>query len=138
MTFTTGGYIVQGHHGTAGANALDCLRDPLAPSPGSLPSAVPPLAPAETTEYRSGLMRASLLSQDRPDFPEAIKRLAQGMAAPTAAHMADVERLARYVLGTPYAANRFHQQRAPKATRVSVNADHAGDKSGRRSTTAWC
>ena len=49
--------------------------------------------------FRSAVMRASFVAQDRPDLPEAVKSLAQQMAKPTASSMADLKLLARFLLG---------------------------------------
>ena len=56
----------------------------------------PPLAASEATAFRSGLVRASFLSQDRPDLAETVKRLTHGMAAPHDGHLVDLKHPATY------------------------------------------
>ena len=92
------------------------------------------LSPKDASRYRSGVMRASFLSQERADIAEAVKRLAQGMAKPRLAHWEMLKRLARYLIQF---ANImvYHQQKIPDYIRISVDSDFAGDEVGRRSTT---
>ena len=80
-------------------------------------------------------MRASFVSQDRADLGEAVKSLAQGMAAPTEANLLDLKKLARYLVGRPYVALRYYQQSRPRVLKLKVDSDHAADKKTRRSTT---
>ena len=47
----------------------------------------PPLGRSETKLFRSCLMRARFLSQDRADLPEAVKCLAQQMSTPSKSSM---------------------------------------------------
>lgn len=47
--------------------------------------------------YRSSVMRAAYLAQDRPDLGHAVKNLARKMVSPTEASMSDLKRLVRYV-----------------------------------------
>ncbi|CAE8638172.1 unnamed protein product, partial [Polarella glacialis] len=94
-----------------------------------------PLSAAQTSAYRSCLMRGSFLSQDRADLGEAVKSLAQGMAQPRECHWRDLKRPGRYLVGKPSVGLEYHQQTMPKYIRVSVDSDHAADKSTRKSTT---
>ena len=93
------------------------------------------LSPKDASRYRSGVMRASFLSQERADIAEAVKRLAQGMAKPRLAHWEMLKRLARYLIQFPNISLVYHQQKMPDYIRISVDSDFAGDKVGRRSTT---
>jgi len=95
----------------------------------------PPLSPSRTTSYRSCVMRASFLGQDRPDIAETVKTLAQGMASPRESHWEDLKRLGRYLLQEPTMALRYDQQTMSKTVRISVDSDHASDRSTRKSTT---
>ena len=61
----------------------------------------PDLNPRDASRYRSGVMRASFLAQERADIAEAVKRMAQGMAKPKLAHCVLLKRLARYVIKDP-------------------------------------
>ena len=95
----------------------------------------PKLVGGEVKVYRSAVMRASFLAQDRADLGEAVKSLAQGMSSPTRAHMADLKILGRYLVGKPHLALVFKQQRMPKELKITVDSDHATDKTTRKSTT---
>ena len=95
----------------------------------------PQVSKEETSLFRSCLMRASFLSQDRADLGEAVKSLAQHMARPTASSMEDLKRLGRYLKGRPSVAIRYDEQDMPHEIRISVDSDHAGDRSTRKSTT---
>ena len=95
----------------------------------------PQLSKEETRLYRSCLMRASFLAQDRADLPEAVKRLAQHMSRPTRTCMEELTHLARYLKGKPSMALVLRQQRMPTQIRVSVDSDFAADRRTCRSTT---
>ena len=93
------------------------------------------LNPKDASRYRSGVMRASFLAQERADIAEAVKRMAQGMAKPKLAHWELLKRLARYLIKYPNVCLVYHQQRMPDFLRIAVDSDFAGSKVGRRSTT---
>ena len=95
----------------------------------------PKLSASETSLYRSCVMRASFLSQDRADLGESVKALAQGMAAPTRAHLQALKRLGRFLLHRPTVAVRFWQQAFCPTITCMVDSDHAADRVTRKSTT---
>ena len=95
----------------------------------------PKLSASETSLYRSCVMRASFLSQDRADLGESVKALAQGMAAPARAHLQALKRLGRYLLHRPTVAVRFWQQAFCSTITCMVDSDHAADRMTRKSTT---
>lgn len=95
----------------------------------------PLLSKAEASLYRSNVMRASFIAQDRADLCEAVKVLARSMSKPTRSSMDELKHLARYLLGKPSVALRFEQQRMPTHILISVDSDHAADRETRRSTT---
>eukprot|EP00972_Heterocapsa_arctica_P054672 8056183-Heterocapsa_arctica.AAC.1 len=49
--------------------------------------------------------------------------------------MEDLKHLARYLKGRPSLAMGYGQQAMPKCIRVSVDSDHAVDRTTRKSTT---
>ena len=51
------------------------------------------------TLYRSLVMRAAYLGQDRPGLPECTKTLARSMQSPKEADLQDLQRLGRYLKG---------------------------------------
>ena len=95
----------------------------------------PELPPQQASQYRSAVMRASFLAQERCDLAETVKRLAQGMSRPRLAHWEMLKRMARYLVFRPNVALVYRQQRMPDHVRVCVDSDYAGCKVGRKSTT---
>ena len=85
--------------------------------------------------YRSLVMRAACLSQDRPDISHAVKNLSRRMVCPNEADLAALKRLARYLRSYPSMSAVFHPQMEPNVVRVQVDSDHAGCAVSRRSTT---
>ena len=85
--------------------------------------------------YRSSVMRAAYLAQDRPDLGHAVKNLARKMVSPTEASMSDLKRLVRYVKKYADFTQVFGQQKEPDQLRIQVDSDHAGCAVTRRSTT---
>lgn len=85
--------------------------------------------------FRSSVMRAAYLSQDRPDLSHAVKNLSRKMVSPTESSLADLKRLGRYLKKYPNFAQVFATQAEPTSTKVQVDSDHAGDAVTRRSTT---
>lgn len=94
-----------------------------------------PLSPVDTSLYRSCVMRASFLSQDRADLGECVKSLAQGMANPKQWHFQALKRLGRYLLYKPVVALRYWQQKHTGRIVCMVDSDHASDRMSRKSTT---
>ena len=92
----------------------------------------PPLA---ASLYRSSVMRAAYLSQDRPDLSHAVKNLSMKILTPTEAAMQDLKRVCRYLLKYPDLCQVFGRQAKPSKVRIQVDSDHAGDAVTRRSTT---
>ena len=92
-----------------------------------LESRSPALPKDQMSIYRSSVMRAAYLAQDRPDLGHAVKNLARKMVAPTEASLTDLKRLGRYLKKYPDFAQVFPQQARPKCVKVQVDADHAGD-----------
>ena len=65
--------------------------------------------------YRSSVMRAAYLAQDRLDLGHAVKNLARKMVSPTdtEASMSDLKRLVRYVKKSADFTQVFGQQKEP-------------------------
>ena len=98
-------------------------------------SGLPPMNPERTTLFRSLVMRAQFLGQDRADIAESVKSLTRKMKSPTEADFKDLKRLGRYLIGKPRVINMFEAQRESKVIRVFCDSDHAGCLLTRRSTT---
>ena len=91
-----------------------------------------PLVMAEqTTLYRSLVMRAQFLAQDRAHLSEAV------MKAPNESDMQDLKRLGRYLAGRPRVVDVYHPQRPTNVIKVHADSDHAGCLLTRRSTTGY-
>ena len=93
------------------------------------------LSPADTSLFRSCVMRASFLSQDRADLGECVKCLAQGMSNPKQWRMQALKRMGRYLLHKPVVALWFWQQQHSSCITCMVDSDHAGVRLSRKSTT---
>ena len=95
----------------------------------------PALPKEQASLYRSCVMRAAYLSQDRLDISHAVKNLARKMVSPTEASLQDLKRLCRYLIKKPDVCQVFARQAKPSKLRIQVDSDHAGDAMTRRSTT---
>jgi hypothetical protein len=95
----------------------------------------PALPKEQQSLYRSAVMRAAYLSQDRPDIGHAVKNLARRMVQPTEASLTDLKRLVRYLIRFPDIGQVFTKQTLPEKLTIQVDADHGGDAVTRRSTT---
>ena len=93
------------------------------------------LAGEPVTNYRSGVMRAAFLSEDRPDLKFATKELAKDMSVPTVQSTERLKHLARYLVGRPRLIQRMRRQRSPEAAVAKSDSDHAGCLKTRRSTS---
>ena len=98
-------------------------------------SGLPPMNAERTTLFRSLVMRAQFLGQDRADIAESVKSLTRKMKSPTEADFKDLKRLGRYLIGKPRVVNMFEAQRDSKVIKVFCDSDHAGCLLTRRSTT---
>ncbi|CAE7358585.1 unnamed protein product [Symbiodinium sp. CCMP2592] len=96
---------------------------------------MPTVAPDRISKYRSLVMRAAFLAQDRPDLSETVKCLARKMQGPTEADFGDLKRVARYLKGTMRLVQRFTPQRFSEVVTVHADSDFAGCLQTRKSTT---
>lgn len=85
--------------------------------------------------FRSLVMRASYVAQDRPDIAECVKCLARRMHEPKELDFANLKRLARYLKRRPRVILRFRQQQLRRVLGVYADSDFAGDLLTRRSTS---
>ena len=95
----------------------------------------PKLSPERATKFRALAARANFLAQDRPDIQYAVKEIARRMSTPSEDDWILIKRLARYLVGAPRAVLNFYWQQMPKEVDVFVDADWAGCKHTRRSTS---
>ena len=96
-----------------------------------------PLLPKEAaSEFRSAVMRAAYLLQDRPDIGHAAKNFARRLVQLTEASLTDLKRrLIRYLIRYPDFAQLFKAQKTPERLVIQVDSNHAGDTVTRKSTT---
>ena len=110
---------------------------------------------SEVFLYRSNVMRASYLSQDRPDIQETVRLLASSMSQPRQGDLAELKRLARFLKGRPTAFLKFpvlwdqgsegkvfkgqnpFTESPGNSLHIFSDADWAGDPTTRRSATGF-
>ena len=96
------------------------------------------LCDKETTSYRAFVARCNYLSPDRPDIAFAVKELAKAMSKPTRGDMQRFKRLARYLKGKPRLLLNFNWQPMQSIVITYSDADWAGCRDARKSTTGGC
>ena len=84
------------------------------------------LSAEDTTLYRSLIMRAVYLAQDRADIGDACKDLCRHMKAPNEAHMRRLKRLGRFLKAKPRVVTQYGAQEDKHLVSVLVDSDHAG------------
>ena len=94
-----------------------------------------PLNETEATSYRRAAATLNYLAQDRPDIAYAVKECARGMSRPTASDSVRLKRVLRYLRLHPVRAQRLGWQPMPPETRMYSDADWAGCRKTRRSTS---
>ena len=93
------------------------------------------LSSSEATRYRAIAARCNYLSLDRVDIQFATKEVARRMSKPTVKDMARLKRLGRYLIGAPRVVCKFPWQLKPAEVRVFTDADWAGCRETRKSTS---
>ena len=88
--------------------------------------------------YRALVARANYLAPDRPDIAFAVKELARAMSKPDEGDWCRLRRLARYLKGKPRLVKMFKWQEWPPTLSIFTDADWAGDKKTRKSTSGGC
>ena len=97
-----------------------------------------PLEDTYTSKYRALVARFNYLAPDRPDIAYTVKELAKGMASPTWGDWCRLKRLGRYVKGFPRLQQRYEWQAQPSKVTTFSEADWAGCRETRKSTTGGC
>ena len=98
----------------------------------------PQLDALQTRQYRSEVMRAACLWQDRPYLSHSTKDLARDMQKPTEQSMTNLKCLRRYLKERPRLVQLFVEQTSTvNVVRLDVygDSDHAGCLKTRKSTT---
>ena len=89
----------------------------------------------EVSKYRALVARCNYISPDRPDIAFAAKELARAMAAPTRGDWQRLKRLGRYLEGVPRVQQMYEWQGKPTKMKTYSDADWAGCRATRKSTT---
>ena len=93
------------------------------------------LSEEQMRKFKSVVARANYLALDRPEIQFATKECAKAMSAPTVGDMRRLKRLGRYLRGHPRTTNEFAWQDWVGELTVHTDANWAGDKKTRRSTS---
>ena len=94
-----------------------------------------PLQGEMASLYRASSARANYVAQDRSDIQYAVKELCRRMSAPTVGDLKKLKRLGRYLVGKPRAVALFPWQAGMSVQDVYTDANWAGCKDSRKSTS---
>ena len=97
-----------------------------------------PLDDEQASQYRALVARCNYLAPDRPDIAYSVKELARKMSNLESGDWMKLKRLGRYLKGRPRLQQTFQWQEAQGVIRTYSDADWAGCKQTRRSTTGGC
>ena len=92
----------------------------------------------EATQYRAIVARCNYLAPDRPDIAFAVKELARKMAKPNQGDWTRLKRSGRYLQGKPRLQQYYDWQDRQGTLKAFSDADWAGCKATRKSTTGGC
>ena len=92
----------------------------------------------DITRYRGIIARCNYLGPDRPDCLFAIKEGCREMSAPTTGSMRRLRRIGRYLKTHPRLVWRFDLQEKQQELIVKTDADWAGCRRTRKSTSGGC
>lgn len=97
-----------------------------------------PLGPKEASLYRAIVARCNYFAPGRPGISYAVKELARQMATPRRGDMQRLKRLGRYLKGRPRLQQEYCWQNAQQIMKTLGDADWAGCRETRKSTTGGC
>jgi len=89
-------------------------------------------------EFRSAAARTNYLAQDRPDIAFAAKEVCRDMACPTMRSWKKLKRIVRYLVRRPRVVNFYDFQDHVEELTVFADANWAGCKTTRKSTSGGC
>ena len=92
----------------------------------------------EATSFRAIVARLNYLCPDRPDVSYAVKELARSMASPSKGDWSRLKRVGRYLKERPRLQQVFEWQPAQRTITTYSDADWAGCRQTRKSTTGGC
>ena len=93
------------------------------------------LGPAEAKQYRAIAARCNYLSSDRPELQFSVKEACREMSKPTVHSWEKLVRIGRYLKGQPRLVWRFPLQTMPATMDIYVDANWAGCRRTRKSTS---
>jgi hypothetical protein len=93
------------------------------------------LTGADITSYRGVIARCNYLASDRPDCNFAIKEGCREMSAPTTGSLRRLVRIGRYLKNHPRLVWKFPMQSQQSEVIVRTDADWAGCRRARKSTS---
>eukprot|EP00973_Karenia_brevis_P095138 12425852-Karenia_brevis.AAC.1 len=93
------------------------------------------LSPEQTTKYKSIVARANFLALDRPEIQFSVKECAKSMSKPTRHDWARLKRLGRFLKGHLRTTTKYNWQKTEDTVTIFTDANWAGDKSSRKSTS---
>ena len=96
------------------------------------------LEESQASQYRAITARCNYISPDRPDIVFTVKELARKMSRPTRGDWTKLKRLGRYILGKPRLQQIYPWQDTQNTLKVFTDADWAGCREIRKSTTGGC
>ena len=82
--------------------------------------------------------RLNYLAPDRPDIAYSVKELARTMSKPTKGCQDKLKRLGRYLIDHPRLIIKYKWQAIPDVVKIYTDADWAGCKATRKSTSGGC
>ncbi len=85
--------------------------------------------------YKSIVARCNYLALDRSDIQYAVKDCARGMSKPTNRYYLKLKRIGRYLKHRPRAVIEYRWQSETRELRIYTDANWAGDKRTRKSTS---
>ena len=95
-------------------------------------------APQKRQDIELWWPRANYLAPDRPDIAFAVTELAKSMAKPAEGDWTRLKRLGRYLTSRPRLQVMFKWQTSRGIVKGFTDADWAGDKVTRKSTSGGC
>ena len=93
------------------------------------------LTSAESTLYRSLVMKFAYVAQDSVDIAEAVKCLTRHMKEPRSGHMQELKTLGRFLVKNRRCSLTYSRQTSEATLQVHVDSDWAGVLLGRKNTT---
>ena len=93
------------------------------------------LPPAQASQYRALVARCNYMSFDRPDIQYAVKEACRDMASPNMGSWEKLVRIAQYLKGRPRLIWRYHWQAYNEYLDTFGDADWAGCRRTRKSTS---